>query len=60
MSSTKRNSYIKVHAVPKFVFEKQKLSLWVTTDSDTVFSEESIGEGFKIVTDFELYIKIYK
>ena len=39
------------HAVPKFVFGKQKLSLRVTTtNSDTVFREESIGEGFKIVT----------
>ena len=36
--------------VPKFVFGKQKLSLRVTTDSDTVFREKSIGEGFKIVT----------
>ena len=39
-----------LHTVPKFVFGKQKLSLRVTTDSDTVFGEESIGEGFKIVT----------
>ena len=38
------------HAVPKFVFGKQKISLRVATDSDTVFREESIGEGFKIVT----------
>ena len=28
----------------------KKLSPQVTTDSDTVFREESIGEGFKIVT----------
>ena len=38
------------HTVPKFEFGKQKLSLRVTTDSDTVFGEEWIGEGFKIVT----------
>ena len=44
--------YLSVHAVPKFVFGKLKIttSLRVTTDSDTVFHEESIGEGFKIVT----------
>ena len=29
---------------------KKNLSLQVTTDSDTVFCEESIGEGFKVVT----------
>ena len=33
------------------MFGKQKLIPQVTTDSDTVFREESIGEGFKIVTD---------
>ena len=40
-----------------FEFGRKKLSLQVTTDSsssstdsDTVFREESIGEGFKIVT----------
>ena len=38
------------HGVPKFVFGKLKISLRVTTDSDTVFREKSIGEGFKIVT----------
>ena len=44
-------SKLSEHAVPKFVFGKLKISsLRVTTDSDTVFGEESIGEGFKIVT----------
>ena len=38
------------HGVPKFVFGKLKISLRVTTDSDTVFREKSIGEDFKIVT----------
>ena len=33
-----------------FEFGRKKLSPQVTTDSDTVFREESIGEGFKIVT----------
>ena len=32
-----------------FEFGRKKLSPQVTTDSDTVFREESIGEGFKIV-----------
>ena len=36
---------------PRFLeFGRKKLSPQVTTDSDTVFHEESIGEGFKIVT----------
>ena len=39
-----------VHGVLDFEFERKKLSPQVTTDSDTVFHEESIGEGFKIVT----------
>ena len=39
------------HAVADFrVWEKKTCSPQVTTDSDTVFREESIGEGFKIVT----------
>ena len=38
------------HGVPDFEFGRKKLSPQVTTDSDTVFREESIGEGFKIVT----------
>ena len=42
--------FLEVHPLQKLVFGKQKLSLWVTTDFDTVFPEESIGEGFKIVT----------
>ena len=37
------------HVVPDFEFGRKKLSPQVTTDSDTVFREESIGEGFKIV-----------
>ena len=39
-----------VHGVLDFEFGRKKLSPQVTTDSDTVFREESIGEGFKIVT----------
>ena len=39
-----------VHGVLDFEFGRKKLSLQVTTDSDTVFREESIGVGFKIVT----------
>ena len=36
---------------PRFrVWEEKTCSPQVTTDSDTVFREESIGEGFKIVT----------
>ena len=35
------------HGVPDFEFGRKKLSPQVTTDSDTVFREESIGEGFK-------------
>ena len=35
---------------PRFRVWRKKLSPQVTTDSDTVFREESIGEGFKIVT----------
>ena len=31
-------------------WETKNYSLRVTTDSDTVFREKSIGEGFKIVT----------
>ena len=38
------------HGVLDFEFGRKKLSPQVTTDSDTVFREESIGEGFKIVT----------
>ena len=38
------------HGVPKFIFGKLKISLRVTTDSNTVFREKSIGEGFKIVS----------
>ena len=38
------------HGVLDFEFGRKKLSRQVTTDSDTVFREESIGEGFKIVT----------
>ena len=38
------------HGVLDFEFGRKKLSPQVTTDSDTVFHEESIGEGFKIVT----------
>ena len=45
-----RNSLIVIHGVPDFEFGRKKLSPQVTTDSDTVFHEESIGEGFKIVT----------
>ena len=41
---------IQYHGVPDFEFGRKKLSPQVTTDSDTVFREESIGEGFKIVT----------
>ena len=44
------NAIYVLHGVPKFVFGKLKISLRVTTDSNTVFREESIGEGFKIVT----------
>ena len=40
----------RMHGVPDFEFGRKKLSPQVTTDSDTVFREESIGEGFKIVT----------
>ena len=36
-----------VHGVLDFEFGRKKLSPQVTTDSDTVFREESIGEGFK-------------
>ena len=32
------------------VWEKKTYSPWVTTDSETVFHEESIGKGFKFVT----------
>ena len=39
-----------IHGVLDFEFGRKKLSPQVTTDSDTVFREESIGEGFKIVT----------
>ena len=35
---------------PNSCLGNKKLSLRVTTDSDTVFRKESIGEGFKIVT----------
>ena len=38
------------HGVLDFEFGRKKLSPQVTTDSGTVFREESIGEGFKIVT----------
>ena len=38
------------HGVLDFEVGRKKLSPQVTTDSDTVFREESIGEGFKIVT----------
>ena len=38
------------HGVLDFEFGRTKLSPQVTTDSDTVFREESIGAGFKIVT----------
>ena len=38
------------HGVLDFEFGRKTLSPQVTTDSDTVFREESIGEGFKIVT----------
>ena len=41
---------ILTHGVLDFEFGRKKLSPQVTTDSDTVFREESIGEGFKIVT----------
>ena len=45
------SSRLSVHGVPDFEFGRKKLSSpQVTTDSDTVFHEESIGEGFKIVT----------
>ena len=40
----------RLHGVLDFEFGRKKLSPQVTTDSDTVFREESIGEGFKIVT----------
>ena len=39
-----------IHGVLDFELGRKKLSPQVTTDSDTVFHEESIGEGFKIVT----------
>ena len=39
-----------IHGVLDFEFGRKKLSPQMTTDSDTVFREESIGEGFKIVT----------
>ena len=46
-----RKRYDKLaHGVPDFEFGRKKLSPQATTDSDTVFHEESIGEGFKIVT----------
>ena len=41
---------LSTHGVLDFEFGRKKLSPQVTTDSDTVFREESIGEGFKIVT----------
>ena len=42
------------HAVHKFVFGKLKISsLRVTTDSDTVFREKSIGEGENVVNKLE-------
>ena len=41
---------IEYHGIPDFELGRKKLSPQVTTDSDTVFREESIGEGFKIVT----------
>ena len=39
-----------INGVLDFEFGRKKLSPQVTTDSDTVFREESIGEGFKIIT----------
>ena len=45
-----RKIAITLHGVLDFEFGRKKLSPQVTTDSDTVFREESIGEGFKIVT----------
>ena len=45
-----RKNAILAHGVLDFEFGRKKLSPQVTTDSDTVFREESIGEGFKIVT----------
>ena len=39
-----------IHGVLDFEFGRKKLSPQVMTDSDTVFREEFIGEGFKIVT----------
>ena len=42
--------FIMLHGVLDFEFGRKKLSPQVTTDSDTVFREETIGEGFKIVT----------
>ena len=46
------SSFLLSHGVlvVDFEFGRKKLSPQVTTDSDTVFREESIGEGFKIVT----------
>ena len=38
------------HGVLDFEYGRKKLSPQVTTDSGTVFREDSIGEGFKIVT----------
>ena len=48
--SKKNGRKITLHGVLDFEFGRKKLSPQVTTDSDTVFCEECIGEGFKIVT----------
>ena len=49
-SAIRGASTFSTHGVLDFEFGRKKLSPQVTTDSDTVFREESIGEGFKIVT----------